>query len=208
VIGYGAPNQGRHRQGPHGSPLGKDEIAAPASARLAATEPFVMPARTCSTPGARSPARGARRRKAWAKRLAAMARQEQGRVQTAASPATCPPALRRGDFRVQAKNRHRREARRRHPQVVGMALEVINGVLPELVGGSADLTGSNNTKTSHGADHAADYGRPLHPLRHPRARHGGGDERHGAAWRHHSPPTAAPSWCSPITAARRSALPR
>ena len=27
--------------------------------------------------------------------------------------------------------------------------------------------------------------RPLHPLRHPRARHGGGDERHGAAWRHH-----------------------
>ena len=29
-----------------------------------------------------------------------------------------------------------------------MALEVINGVVPETVGGSADLTGSNNTKTS------------------------------------------------------------
>ena len=27
--------------------------------------------------------------------------------------------------------------------------------------------------------------RPLHPLRHPRARHGRGDERHGAAWRPH-----------------------
>jgi transketolase len=29
-----------------------------------------------------------------------------------------------------------------------MALEVINGFLPETIGGSADLTGSNNTKTS------------------------------------------------------------
>ena len=29
-----------------------------------------------------------------------------------------------------------------------MALEVINAVVPETVGGSADLTGSNNTKTS------------------------------------------------------------
>ncbi len=29
-----------------------------------------------------------------------------------------------------------------------MALEVINGMVPETVGGSADLTGSNNTKTS------------------------------------------------------------
>ena len=28
-------------------------------------------------------------------------------------------------------------------------LEVINPVLPETIGGSADLTGSNNTKTSH-----------------------------------------------------------
>ena len=27
--------------------------------------------------------------------------------------------------------------------------------------------------------------RPLHPLRHPRARHGRRDERHDAAWRHH-----------------------
>jgi transketolase len=29
-----------------------------------------------------------------------------------------------------------------------MALEVINGIVPETIGGSADLTGSNNTKTS------------------------------------------------------------
>ncbi len=40
-----------------------------------------------------------------------------------------------------------------------MALEAINGRLPETVGGSADLTGSNNTKTSqtHGMT-VGDYG--------------------------------------------------
>lgn len=31
----------------------------------------------------------------------------------------------------------------------GAALEVLTGAIPEMIGGSADLTGSNNTKTSH-----------------------------------------------------------
>ena len=54
-----------------------------------------------------------------------------------------------------------------------MALEVINGAVPETIGGSADLTGSNNTKTSQTMNITPDdYGRPLHALRHPRARHG------------------------------------
>ena len=60
-----------------------------------------------------------------------------------------------------------------------MALEVINGAVPETIGGSADLTGSNNTKTSQTKNITpGDYGQPLCPLRHPRARHGGGAERH------------------------------
>ena len=62
---------------------------------------------------------------------------------------------------------------------------------PETIGGSADLTGSNNTKTKaqKPLTHRRLF-RPLHLLRHPRVRHGGGDERHGAArrrdplWRH------------------------
>ncbi|MGO4831832.1 transketolase C-terminal domain-containing protein, partial [Rhizobiaceae sp. 2RAB30] len=40
-----------------------------------------------------------------------------------------------------------------------MALEVINGIVPETIGGSADLTGSNNTKTSQTKEIApGDYG--------------------------------------------------
>jgi transketolase len=51
--------------------------------------------------------------------------------------------------------------------------------VPETIGGSADLTGSNNTRTkAMSAVSARRLLRPLHPLRHPRARHGRGDERH------------------------------
>ena len=48
--------------------------------------------------------------------------------------------------------------------------------MPLVVGGSADLTPSNNTVQS-AEDFSAANGRPLHPLR-VRARHGGGDERY------------------------------
>ena len=67
-----------------------------------------------------------------------------------------------------------------------MALEVINGAVPETIGGSADLTGSNNTKTSQTKnDHADDYaGRYVH---YGIREHGmaAAHERHGAAWRPH-----------------------
>jgi transketolase len=54
--------------------------------------------------------------------------------------------LRRGDRRLQAKlvADKPKVATRKSSQ---MALEVINKVLPETIGGSADLTGSNNTNT-------------------------------------------------------------
>ena len=87
------------------------------------------------------------------------------------------------------------------------ALESIIPAVPEMIGGSADLTGSNNTRTkSMKAMTPTDFSGALHPLRHPRARHGRGDERHGAAPAASSP-TAAPSWCSPTIAGRRSGSP-
>ena len=39
-------------------------------------------------------------------------------------------------------------------------------------------------RQGHDGDERGRLCRPLHPLRRARARHGGGDERHGAAWRH------------------------
>ena len=63
-----------------------------------------------------------------------------------------------------------------------MVLERLIPVLPELIGGSADLTGSNGTRTKHAhAGHRqGQLRRQLHPLRRARACHGGGDERHRA----------------------------
>ena len=65
-----------------------------------------------------------------------------------------------------------------------MALEAINAAIPATIGGSADLTGSNNTKTKAMQTlDAVQLWRALHLFRHPRVRHGRGDERHGPAWR-------------------------
>ena len=56
---------------------------------------------------------------------------------------------------------------------------------PRLIGGSADLTGSNGTRTKHHTPvTAGQLRRQLHPLRRARARHGRGHERTGAARRH------------------------
>ncbi len=67
------------------------------------------------------------------------------------------------------------------------ALDVINAELQTTIGGSADLTPSNNTKTKNieGVTPGNFAGR-YYPLRHPRAWHVRGDERHGAAWRPYS----------------------
>ncbi|MEJ0042740.1 MAG: hypothetical protein WDM81_11240 [Rhizomicrobium sp.] len=65
-------------------------------------------------------------------------------------------------------------------------LEVVNGTLTTTVGGSADLTPSNNTKTKNITEIKPDHfdGRYVH---YGIREHGmaGGDERHGAAWRDH-----------------------
>ena len=80
--------------------------------------------------------------------------------------------------------------------------------VPEMIGGSADLTGSNNTRTkSMKAMSAADFsGRYIH---YGVREHGMAAAMNGMALhRRHHPATPAPSWCSPTTAARRSASPR
>ena len=96
-------------------------------------------------------------------------------------------------------------------------LDALAPVLPELWGGSADLAESNNT-TMKGepsfipAEHATkafpgdEYGRTLHfGIR----EHGMGAILNGiVAARRHPARTAARSWCSATTCARRSGWPR
>jgi len=140
VIGFGAPNkQGGHDV--HGAPLGAEEIAA-ARARLNWThEPFEIPSDIYAAWG-RVAERGASARADWEARLAASAARAEflaaeGDDTSALSAAIAAYKARLSADRPKVATRKASE----------MALEVVNGALPFTIGGSADLTGSNLTRS-------------------------------------------------------------
>ena len=66
----------------------------------------------------------------------------------------------------------------------GAVLDHLFAAIPEMLGGSADLTPSNNTRAKgRGRDPPGRVQRLIRALRRAGTRHGGGDERHRAAWR-------------------------
>mgnify|MGYP001998492611 CR=1 FL=1 len=89
--------------------------------------------------------RGAAEREAWDGRLAALSERKQAefaRVFAGEAPkklSSVIRALKKQNAEAQPKVATRKASE--------MVLEVVNPVMPETVGGSADLTGSNNTKT-------------------------------------------------------------
>ncbi|MDH4439107.1 MAG: transketolase [Rhizobium sp.] len=144
IIGFGAPNkQGTHKV--HGSPLGAEEIAAARKALNWEAEAFVVPADVLDAwrlVGLRSN----KARKEWEERLVgadAEKRAEFNRRFAGELPGSFDSTIDAFKQKIAANN----------PTVATRkasedALEVINGLLPETFGGSADLTPSNNTKTS------------------------------------------------------------
>jgi transketolase len=155
VIGYGAPTKAGSEK-THGSPLGASEVEG-AKAKLGWTAaPFEVPAEIAAD-WRRVGARGAAARAAWEGRLAGDAKgAELVRRMAGAAPA---PDL--AGFKAKLVADAKAVASRKASE---MALEVINAQVPELVGGSADLTGSNLTKTGgQGVFSAGDYaGRHIH----------------------------------------------
>ncbi|OIP87752.1 MAG: transketolase [Rhodobacterales bacterium CG2_30_65_12] len=156
IIGFGAPNkQGSHNV--HGAPLGADEIAA-ARENLGWTYPaFEVPAEVYDAFHAIA-ARGREARLEWEKRFAGHLKQD------AFETAQANPDARALDAAINAyKARLSADA----PKVATrkaseMALEIVNGTLPNTVGGSADLTGSNLTFTKGmkdvaGSDFSGNY---------------------------------------------------
>ncbi|HTO33713.1 MAG TPA: transketolase [Pararhizobium sp.] len=144
TIGFGAPNKaGTHKV--HGSPLGADEIAATRKALNWESPAFETPAdilEAWRTAGSRS----IDAVKAWDDRLAAT---EAGK-KSEFTRRFAGELTGNFDSSIDAYKKKLADA----PPTVATrkasedALEVINGVLPETLGGSADLTPSNNTKTS------------------------------------------------------------
>ncbi|HMK70168.1 MAG TPA: transketolase, partial [Xanthobacteraceae bacterium] len=160
TIGFGAPNKAGTEKS-HGSALGADEIAA-ARQKLGWSAPaFEIPPAILAqwrTAGAH----GRAGRLAWQGRLAALEPQNRAEFERR-TRGTLPEALAaavRGvkeKLAVAPKDIATRAASE-------LALEALTEALPEMIGGSADLTGSNNTRTkSMKAMSAADYaGRFIH----------------------------------------------
>ncbi|MCA0942545.1 transketolase [Salipiger pacificus] len=152
IIGYGAPNkQGSHDV--HGAPLGAEEIAAAREALDWSLPAFEIPPEVRDAWAAVA-ARGGEARQGWTRRLGEDPRAEAFR-------ATFAPVDRAALDAALCAYKHRlsqdapKVATRKASE---MALEVVNGTLPNTVGGSADLTGSNNTRTKGmRAVTAADY---------------------------------------------------
>lgn len=154
-IGYGAPTKVGTSKA-HGSPLGADEIAGARAALGWSAAPFEVPSDILDDwrlAGLRS----ARERKEWEGRLAAADAETRGefeRRMRGELPETLDTAI--VEYKAKLAGEAPKVATRKSSE---MALEVINAVLPDTIGGSADLTGSNNTKTSQTKPiTAGDYG--------------------------------------------------
>jgi transketolase len=147
VIGFGAPTK-QGTAATHGAPLGEAEIAAARERLDWPYRPFEVPEHVLAAWRAAG-ARGAEARRAWQGRLGwvdAPARRCFERTLAGELPARWQDAL--AAFRARLVAERPSWATRKASEE---ALKVLTEKLPELVGGSADLTGSNNTKTERTA---------------------------------------------------------
>ena len=151
IIGKGAPNK-QGTSATHGSPLGKDEVAA-ARAELGWNHPpFEIPSEIGSS-WLDAGRRGAAVRAEW-----------QGRLSTHSDKREFERRM-AGDLPEGFSLKPYLDSLLANPQKVAtrkaseLALGAINAQLPETLGGSADLTGSNNTRTKDQSPLTADnYG--------------------------------------------------
>ena len=148
VIAYGAPTKAG-TAGAHGAPLGAEEIKG-AKERLGwEYGPFVVPDDVCAE-WREAGSRGAAVRREWAARLQNLApdrRAEFLRRQKGELPADFDQTIAKICDEFRAKN-----AKLATRQSSGAVLDALVPAVPELIGGSADLTPSNNTRAKDQAD--------------------------------------------------------
>ncbi len=144
TIGYGAPTKAGTAKA-HGSPLGDDEIKATRKALEWECGAFKIPEEVLDAwriAGLRS----GQKRKEWEKRFSEADAEVRGEFERRI----------RGDLPAafgETLDEYRKKLAADKPVLATRkssenTLEVINGVVTESLGGSADLTGSNNTRTS------------------------------------------------------------
>ncbi|HEY4039512.1 MAG TPA: transketolase, partial [Burkholderiaceae bacterium] len=146
VIGKGSPNRAGSEKA-HGEALGEAEVAATRQAIGWAHPAFVIPEEIYQAWDAR--AAGAERERRWRRLLEEYAARhpreaaEFERRTAGELPPTLPRVVQ--DAVTTAQGKRESVATRKASQ---LALEVLGEAVPELIGGSADLTGSNLTRWS------------------------------------------------------------
>lgn len=155
TIGFGSPNKAGTNK-VHGSALGAAEVEATRKALGWDYPAFEIPSDILDA-WRLAGLNAAKKRNDWEKRLAETeteVRAEFERRMRGDLPANFDATI--ADYKKKLAADKPKVATRKSSE---MALEVINGVVPETIGGSADLTGSNNTKTSQTKNIApGDYG--------------------------------------------------
>jgi transketolase len=139
IIGWGAPNK-QGTSATHGSALGDEEVAAARKQLVWDSEPFDLPQEIVAA------WREAGRRSAgahgeWRRRLQAHPERAEFERRMAGR---LPDHFSLDPYLPELAAKPQKVATRKASE---LALEAINAALPEALGGSADLTGSNNTKT-------------------------------------------------------------
>jgi transketolase len=140
IIGYGAPNK-QGTAATHGAALGKDEVEAARSELGLEPEEFTVPDDVLTSWRAAGK-RGAVEHALWSERLETSGRKDEflHRLFGKIHDGWLRPYVDRllADLKPVATRK-----------ASEMALEAINAAIPATIGGSADLTGSNNTKTKN-----------------------------------------------------------
>ncbi len=146
AIGHGSPNRANTAKA-HGEPLGGEEIKLTREALGWAHEPFVIPQDVADDWNATT--RGVAAQDAWERKFEAyrathpaLAAEFERRMKGELPKNFAQVAV---DAAVAAHTKAETVASRKASQI---ALEAFTAALPELLGGSADLTGSNLTNTS------------------------------------------------------------
>jgi transketolase len=161
TIGFGAPTKGGTEKA-HGAALGAEEIAAARQKLGWSAPPFEIPAPILEH-WRNAGKRGKPAHQAWNERLVALPADKRAEFER----------RNRGELpgkKLAAAVREVKEKLSAAPKQIAtraaseFALETLIPALPEMIGGSADLTGSNNTRTkAMKAMSAADYsGRFIH----------------------------------------------
>ncbi len=143
IIGKGAPTKAGTASA-HGAPLGEDEIAGARAALDWDHPPFEIPADVRDA-WRIAGLKAGHARKEWETRLAAVDSETRGEF-SRRMRGDLPPGL---DGAISA---YKKELTAEQPKLATRkaseaALNVINPVVVETIGGSADLTGSNNTRS-------------------------------------------------------------